>query len=222
MRYGILNDIRLLDKRSLTQTVQRYVNLGLENKSQNLDENALEIPFPKLAINEKNRNDLLERLCLSTDKPIIGLMPGAEYGEAKQWPYFNELAKELSNKGYRVWIFGSNKDAVLGKEIAIDNENIINLCGTTGLVDVVDLISICHKVVSNDSGLMHIAAAVNIPLIAIYGSSTPEYTPPLTEKAKIHYLELACSPCFKRICPLRHTNCLNFITVKDVLNSIEN
>ena len=147
-------------------------------------------------------------------------MPGAEYGPAKKWPYFKALAEILVQQGFAVWLFGSEKDRAMGNDIANDKKEITNLCGKTELVDVVDLISLCDKIVSNDSGLMHIAAAVKVPLVAIYGSSTPNYTPPLTANATIHYKALDCSPCFKRTCPLGHTNCLKMITVDEVLNSI--
>lgn len=216
MRYGILNDIRPLDKTRLKQTVQRYVNLGLENSTLRL----LKTPFPNLIVKGKNREKLIRKFQLSLDKSIIGLMLGAEYGSAKQWPYFKDLARLLVDKGYQVWIFGSEKEKSLGNEIALQDNSIVNLCGKTELVDVVDLISVCNKIVSNDSGLMHVAAAVNIPLVAIYGSSTPDYTPPLSVKAKIHYLGLNCSPCFKRECPLGHTNCLNNIKPDLVFESV--
>lgn len=217
MRYGLLNDIRALDKSILTKTVQRYVNLANSNDSLN----KLEIPYPKLSVDVSNRKKLIEQLHLKTGKPIIGLMPGAEYGPAKQWPYFKELAVKLVEHGYRVWIFGSNKDKKIGSEIGnVDSENIVNLCGKTQLVDAIDLISLTGKVVTNDSGLMHMAAAVSTPLVAIYGSSTPDYTPPLTDKLNIVYKKLDCSPCFKRVCPLGHTNCLYDISVNDVLTKI--
>lgn len=216
MRYGILNDIRPLNKTILKQTVQRYVNLALKANTLN----SPEIPFPKLLVKKKNRDNLISKLQLNIEKEIIGLMPGAEYGAAKQWPYFGELAKLIVNKGYQVWVFGSDKDNIIGEKIASKEKNIINLCGKTELVDVIDLISLCDSVVCNDSGLMHIAAAVNIPVVAIYGSSTPDYTPPLTDKAKVHYLNMECSPCFKRECPYGHANCLKNIKPQTVFKSV--
>ena len=167
MRYGLLNDIRVLNKSILTKTVQRYVNFAYNNDIAN----DLEIPYPKLNVDELNQARLVNKLGLKKDKTIIGLMPGAEYGPAKQWPYYKELAKELVENGFRVWIFGSKKDHNIGVAISSqDNENIINLCGETELVDSIDLISLTNKVVTNDSGLMHMAAALGVPLIAIYGS----------------------------------------------------
>lgn len=217
MRYGVINDIRALDKNVLQQTVQRYVALGMVQDVKQ----APEIPFPKLSVNNINLQRLLTKLKLNLDKPVVAMLPGAEYGEAKRWPIENyaSLATELSQQGFQVWVLGSEKDHVAALKIA-DGKSILNLCGKTRLEDSIDLLSVCRGAVTNDSGLMHIAAAVDIPLVAIYGSSTPDYTPPLTSKAKIQYLGLECSPCFKRECPLGHTNCLKNIVVDEVFKNI--
>ena len=217
MRYGVLNDIRKLDKNILKQTVQRYAALGLEQSISHTPS----ISFPKLDVDSNNLNRLLDEFELSLDKPVVALLPGAEYGEAKRWPVENYalLAKKLLSKGFQVWVLGSEKDRVAADQIA-NSKAIVNLCGKTRLEDSVDLLSACKCAVTNDSGLMHIAAAVDIPLVAIYGSSTPDYTPPLSTKAKIEYLSLECSPCFKRECPLGHLNCLKNITVNDILEKI--
>lgn len=218
MRYGLLNDIHTLDKKRLKQTVQRYVALGFEDKLTKPPE----IPFPSLTIDNDNLQRLLSELELGLDKPVIALLPGAEYGEAKRWPveYFAELAKIITKQGMQVWILGSEKDITVANIIAQGND-IINLCGKTALEDSIDLLSVCKNAVTNDSGLMHIAAAVGIPLVAIYGSSTPNYTPPLTNKAKIQYLNLECSPCFKRDCEFGHMNCMRNIKVDDVYLSLK-
>jgi len=218
MRYGLINDIHSLDKNVLKQTVQRYVALGINDDTDQIPT----IPFPKLTVDEDNLQRLLKELKLNLDKPVIAFLPGAEYGEAKRWPieYYAELANKLNTQGVQVWILGSEKDRQAAETIAKEN-TAINLCGETHLEDSIDLLSVCKSAVTNDSGLMHIAAAVDIPLVVIYGSSTPDYTPPLTNKAKIQYLGLECSPCFKRECPLGHTNCLKNITVDDVFKNIE-
>ena len=210
MRYGLLNDIRPLDKSVLRQTVQRYVALGL---SKPLTSPPL-IPQPELHIDSENQKSLIHKLQLQTNKRVVGFMPGAEYGPAKQWPveHFNGLARLLANDDIDVWVFGSNKEVSLGEQIAEDNGNVRNLCGKTSLTDVIDLLSLVSSTVTNDSGLMHIACATGGKVIAIYGSSDPEYTPPLSSKAKIVYQSLDCSPCFKRECPLGHTDCLKTIT----------
>ena len=217
MRYGVLNDIHNLDKNILKQTVQRYVALATPTDTSQPPS----IPFPKLSVDNNNLQRLLSKLELNLDKPVIAILPGAEYGEAKRWPieYYAELAKRLLEHNFQVWILGSENDTESANIIAKENK-AINLCGNTRLEDSIDLLSVCKSAVTNDSGLMHIAAAVEIPLVAIYGSSTPDYTPPLTNKAKIQYLRLECSPCFKRECPLGHTDCLKNISVDDVFNNV--
>ena len=206
-RYGLLNDRRHLDKRLLDQTMKRYIALGLPANAVFTSE---VIHFPKLEVDLHNQQALFKSLGLS-DKPAVALMPGAEYGPAKQWPlaYFRELAEKLVAAGKQVWVLGSAKDAAAGAEIAASGlAELHNLCGKTQLADVVDLLAVATAAVTNDSGLMHVAAAVGTKVHAIYGSSSPAYTPPLTENAHIHYLKLDCSPCFKRTCPLGHTDCL--------------
>ncbi len=218
LRYGLINDLRQLDKGVLYRTVQRFVALG----EQGDVDTAPAIPQPHLAGESHNLQRCLDKLDLNTDKPIIAMMPGAEYGPAKRWPtdYFAELARRLVERGKQVWVLGSHKEAPLGEAIAV-SEGIVNLCGRTELVDVVDLLSLCEQAVTNDSGLMHVAAASGTSVIAIYGSSDPNYTPPLTDKAQIIYQDLDCSPCFERECPLGHTNCLNDIKPESILVHIE-
>lgn len=221
MRYGLLNDRRQLNKKVLKQTVQRYVaHAGPDNV-----QSPPEISFPKLRFDTDRQAQLLDTLGLNLEKPVVCMMPGAEYGPAKQWPleYYKQLANALVSNGWQIWVMGSQKDSSAGKEITGGNTGgIYNLCGKTQLVDAVDLLACAQTVVSNDSGLMHVAAATGIAVNVIYGSSTPEYTPPLTsdDKKNIYYLGLDCSPCFERECPLGHTDCLNKITQEDVFKKI--
>ena len=210
MRYGLLNDIRSLDKQILQQTVQRYVALG-ESREARLPP---PVPLPQLRIDPDNQKRVCQKLRLTDERPIVGLMPGAEYGPAKCWPVenFAKLARSLNDKGIEVWIFGSGKERALADKIVDIAPQARNLCGQTQLEDVVDLMALTQAVVSNDSGLMHVACASGTRVIGIYGSSNPKYTPPLSDDAKVVYLGLACSPCFERICPLGHTDCLNKIS----------
>lgn len=210
MRHGLLNDIRTLDKAVLRQTVQRYVALGEERKASLPPA----VPLPALRIDTDNQQRLCQTLSLSTERPVVGFMPGAEYGPAKCWPVasFAKLAVSLNAKGIDVWIFGSGKEKSLADKIVEIAPQARNLCGQTQLEDVVDLMALTQSVVSNDSGLMHVACASGAHVVGIYGSSNPAYTPPLSDNAKVIYLGLDCSPCFKRVCPLGHTNCLNKIS----------
>ena len=219
MRYGLINDMRPLDKSVLIQTVQRYVALGLDPGA----ELPPPIPQPRLMVDEENVRAQMQRLGLGDDRPVIGIMPGAEYGPAKQWPpeYYTQLIRRLVDDGLQVWLFGSQRDRGVAASIAeLALRPVRNLCGLTGLDDAVDLIAQTRMVVTNDSGLMHVAAAVGRPLVAIYGFSTPAYTPPLSDQARVMYLGLECSPCFERVCPLGHTRCLKDLSVDRIYREV--
>lgn len=220
MRYGLLNDIRDLNKLILQQTVQRYIALGLD-RNECLPPPVIE---PCLRIDQSNQQSVLQKLNLDLDRPVIGLMPGAEYGPAKCWPIesFAKLAADLNAKGKQVWVFGSDKDFAAGEQIARAGMQIRNLCGKTRLEDVIDLIALTQVVVTNDSGLMHVACATGTKVVAIYGSSDPAYTPPLSKNMEIVYLGLECSPCFKRVCSYGHTDCLTKIDPERVEGLVVN
>ncbi|MDX1466754.1 MAG: lipopolysaccharide heptosyltransferase II [Halomonas sp.] len=218
-RFGLLNDRRALDKATLDQTVKRFVALGLSREEAEGGDFAL--PRPSLRLDIDNLVEQRHALGLSS-RPAIGMMPGAEYGPAKQWPlaYFRELARALVVEGFEVRVLGGPKDVDAGEAIADGLPHTHNLCGRTRLADAVDLLGDCRQVVTNDSGLMHVAAAVGTRVQAVYGSSSPTYTPPLTDNAEIHYLALDCSPCFQRTCPLGHTNCLKQLAPERVLKAV--
>ncbi|MBB3230602.1 lipopolysaccharide heptosyltransferase II [Halomonas stenophila] len=218
-RYGLLNDRRELDKTVLDQTVKRFVALGLPADEAARGDFA--VPRPVLRRDDANLAALQAEHGLGT-RPAIAMMPGAEYGPAKQWPlaYFRELAEALVAEGHEVRVLGGPKEAEAGDAIATGLAHVHNLCGKTRLADAVDLLADCRQAVTNDSGLMHVAAAAGTRIQALYGSSSPAYTPPLTEDAVIHYLALDCSPCFQRTCPLGHTNCLNLLTPSRVLRAL--
>ena len=179
-RYGLINDRRPFDERTLDQTVKRFLALGLGADGSGLPEPA-ETPMPRLASDRAKQTAAAERLGLATDAPVVALMPGAEYGPAKQWPpeYFAALAARLAGQGANIWILGSAKETGLGSSIAAaaGSTRVVNLCGRTTLVDAVDLLAQTTAAVSNDSGLMHVAAAVGTEVVALYGSSTPDFTP---------------------------------------------
>lgn len=212
MRYGLLNDIRPLDKTTLPRTVDRFVALGRPRQNST----PVTTPNPALVANHQNALHALQQLGLEIPKnKILGLCPGAEYGEAKRWPaeYYAEVAKSSIRQGWQVWLFGSDKDVAVTKQInSLTDNQCLDLGGRTRLGEAIDLMSLCETVVSNDSGLMHVAAALGKKLVAIYGSSDPNHTPPMSETAVIEYLGLECSPCFKRECPLGHLRCLRDLT----------
>ena len=221
MRYGLINDIRALDKAVLKKTVERFVFLGLK-PNETLPAT---IPNPQLVTIPQSALATLAKLNMAApQQKVLGLCPGAEYGEAKRWPaeYYAEVANDALNKGWQVWLFGSDKDIAVTNQINQFTQNRCqNLGGKTKLGEAIDLMSLCDTVISNDSGLMHVAAALNIKLIAIFGSSDPYHTPPISSKAVIQYLGLDCSPCFERVCPLKHLNCLRSISPNHVIQSIE-
>lgn len=214
-RYVLLTERRRLDKAVLDQTVKRFVALGLP-----VEGTSDAIPDPHLRVDTERRQAL--RVTHGLTRPLIAMMPGAEYGPAKQWPlaYFRQVAEAMIERGYQVLVLGGPKDVDAGEAISQGLEGVLNLCGQTTLTDAVDLLGACEQAVSNDSGLMHVAAAVGTHVQAIYGSSSPNYTPPLTQARDIHWLNLTCSPCFERTCPLGHTRCLNDLEPSQVIEKL--
>ncbi|NCN88318.1 MAG: lipopolysaccharide heptosyltransferase II [Gallionella sp.] len=218
-RFGLLNDARRLSRTKLPLMVERFAALA-EAKGTEV---ARPVPAPRLQISAEEQAAALAKFKLSHDRPIAVFCPGAEYGPAKRWPahYYAELAQQLLGRGYQVWLIGSPKDRELGEKIvALGNRRARNLCGDTDLAEAIALLAGADLVVSNDSGLMHIAAALNRPLLAIFGSSSPQFTPPLSARAQVLKLDLPCSPCFKRECPLGHFDCMLKLTPQTVAQHI--
>ncbi|POP45323.1 ADP-heptose--LPS heptosyltransferase [Superficieibacter electus] len=193
MRYGLLNDARVLDKQAWPLMVERYVALAWDKGTMT---SAKDLPqpllWPELQVSEEEKTTTCEAFTLSSERPMIGFCPGAEFGPAKRWPHYHyaELAKQLIDEGYQVVLFGSAKDHDAGNDIlaALSIEQQAwcrNLAGETQLEQAVILIAACKAVVSNDSGLMHVAAALDRPLVALYGPSSPDFTPPLSHKARV-------------------------------------
>ncbi len=223
-RWGLLNDLRELDAQALPQMVQRFAALALLSGAAL----PVQLPLPSLQSTEAQQQALLTRLGLNTDKnkdkPVVAFCPGAEYGPAKRWPeaHFSALARMLAARGCAVWLVGSPKDHAVAEIIAQGAAGAcINLCGKTDIAEATDLLAAARLVVTNDSGLMHIAAAVGRPVIALYGSSSPQFTPPLSTDARILSLSIECSPCFKRECPLGHFKCLNDLSPERVFAAID-
>jgi heptosyltransferase-2 len=172
------------------------------------EEPASPLPAPRL---RAGSNDTAARYGITG--PYIALCPGAEYGPAKRWPYFKELAARLGAQAVSLGSPGDQPDAA--------DIPGINLVGRTTLDEAIDLIAGAKAVVSNDSGLMHVAAASGTPLVALFGSSSPEHTPPLSPKAQVLWLKIECSPCFERVCPLGHFKCMKELTVERVLDELK-
>lgn len=209
-RRGLLNNIHELDEMALPLMVERYAKLA-QTPTEALQR---PVAYPRLQVNDAQQQQTLQDLQLSTKEAVV-FCPGAEYGPAKRWPaeHYADLAQRFLQEGKQIWLIGSQKDHDIAEQInQLSLNQCINLCGKTKIDQAIDLIATAKVVVCNDSGLMHVAAAVGTPVVSVFGSSSPHHTPPLSQKAKIVSLNLDCSPCFERVCPLGHTNCLNQLT----------
>jgi len=217
-RFGLINRRHRLDTSELPLMVERFAQLAQAPGTPLLRP----VPAPRLTSTPAQQTATLATLGLdATSRPVV-FCPGAEYGPAKRWPveHFATLGRQLAERGHPVWLLGSPKDAPVGEAIAaLAPTACTNLCGKTGLAQAIDLIAHAEFTVCNDSGLMHVAAALGRPLVALFGSSSPGFTPPLSERAEILSLQLPCSPCFKRECPLGHLDCLVKLTPEQVLSA---
>lgn len=198
-RYGLLNETQRNEKAPMPA---HYARLGGP---------VAELAQPRLRVTEQEIRETRTRFGIEEPhfSRYAALCPGAEYGPAKRWPYFRELAERI---GMPVVVLGSASD----REAAAGIRGT-DLTGRTSLDEAIRLIAGAALVVSNDSGLMHVAAALGRPQVALFGSSSPEHTPPASDRARVLWLRLECSPCFERECPLGHFRCMKEITVDQVL-----
>ncbi|MCJ8170323.1 lipopolysaccharide heptosyltransferase II [Atopomonas sediminilitoris] len=224
MRYGLLNDVRVLDKQQYPLMIERFMALAYAPGA----ELPKPYPQPRLQIDNTSRDAALQAFGLSTDRPVLALCPGAEFGEAKRWPaeHYAKVAELKIRAGWQVWLFGSANDRAGGEDIRQRlipglREECVNLSGQTSLAQAVDLLSVASAVVSNDSGLMHVAAALNRPLVAVYGSTSDQFTPPLADQVEVVRLGLECSPCFERTCRFGHYNCLRELKPRPVVEALQ-
>lgn len=226
-RSWLLNDCRVLDKEAFPLMVQRFVALAYP-EGQHLP---AKLPRPSLSVEHSGLAAIRNKFFLDAERPVMILCPGAEFGEAKKWPAqsYAAIASSWLGENGQVWIMGSAKDsedaeAILASVDSALASHCADLTGKTSLAEAIDLMSCANRVISNDSGLMHIAAALKRPLVVVYGSTSPAFTPPLADNVGIVSLALDCSPCFERTCPLGHTNCLRQLhpaLVEQALNKLE-
>ena len=219
-RYFLLNRLHRYDKRTLPQLALRYAKLAEDPAAPP----AQPLAGPQLISTAQQQAAARAALALPPQASPVVFCPGAEYGPAKRWParHFAALAERLGDAAQPVWLVGSDKDRALGEEIARAARGAaLNLCGRTTLEQAIDLLAGARLIVANDSGLMHVAAALARPLLALYGSSSPGFTPPLSSHAKIIATDIACSPCFQRVCPLGHFKCLEDLTPERVLQHLD-
>ena len=215
-RYGLLNDIRKLDKEALPLNVQHYVALARPRG----DDGSVTYSNPRLQVDPDARNRALEKLSLNAHRPILGICPGAEYGPAKRWPaeHFAAVANAMIDSGHQAWIFGSGKDADVAAQVnRATGHRCADLTGQTEIGEAVDLMSLAASVVTNDSGLMHIAAALQRPTLGIFGATSSTFTPPRGGQAAIVSSSIECSPCFARECPLGHHRCMRELGSSSVI-----
>lgn len=232
MRFILLNDVRKQDKKALT--VERFASLA---GRRHIDYHR-PIDPPRLRTEMSHVRATLAKLALAPTSPVVACCVGAEGGPALRWPayHFAELAWNLTGAGYEIWLLGSDEDAEIGAEIerllAVacvkttirdghgKTRKFHNLCGKADLAETVDLFAVARAAVVNDSGLMHVAAALGKPLFALYGSTSPGTSPPLSNQARIISLKLPCCPCLQRECPLGHFNCMKEIHPQRVFYDI--
>jgi heptosyltransferase-2 len=214
-RVGVLNDRRVLDPVAYPRMVERFVALALDSSAR-----LPQVPLPELQADASRARGLCGELGLPTAGGVTVLCPGAEFGPAKRWPaeHFAAVARFALGQGQSVWLMGSAADAAVANEIAAQVPGeLANLCGRTSLLDAVDLLSMARRVVCNDSGLMHVACALQLPVVGVFGSTSPDFTPPLGVAATVVRQPQPCSPCFQRECPLGHLRCLRELTPDKVI-----
>ncbi|MFN0300433.1 MAG: lipopolysaccharide heptosyltransferase II [Burkholderiales bacterium] len=219
-RYGALNIRHRLDESALPLMAERYAKLAEAGDAMP----ARPLEQTTIRVDESNRARALRELRLDLDQPVVAFCPGAEFGPAKRWPvrHFVALARALAAKQRRVWLFGGPNDRGITRAIREGaGDTVTDLAGRTDLATAIDLMSCAGCVVANDSGMMHVATALDRPLVALYGSSSPHHTPPLSPAARILSLALECSPCYARECPLGHFRCLEDLDPMRVFHAIE-
>ena len=215
----LLNDARRLDTTCHPTTLQRYAALAVGG---NAKPPALQVPRFDVRVADVQATMQALGVQKAARRRVLALCPGAEYGPARQWPMLNfaELGRQFAREGWDIWLFGSAGDLAVSEGVAATCKVVTNLVGRTTLRQAADLLSLADAVVANDSGLMHLAAALGRPLVAIYGPSDPVIAPPFSQPSRLVRLGLLCSPCDKRECPLGTTACLVDMPVEQVADAL--
>ena len=219
MRFGLLNDARRLNESTLRTMVDRYAFLA-QPPGKTLTRS---IPRPTLHVALSDQEAVLKKFGLDTRRPVTIFCPGAEYGPARRWPteHYGVLAKSIVGEGKQVWLLGSSKDREIADAVQLASGGLCrNLAGETNLPEAIRLLAAASLVVSNDTGLLHVASALNRPVVALYGSTAPGLAPPYSDQSASVSLNLSCSPCRERVCPLGHFNCMNQLTPERVAGAI--
>lgn len=227
-RWLLLNDIKYFSSQKLKLMVQRFNLLAYASNTSVLD---IALPEPKLNIDFKLQQNLLNKFSL-TKKPqqkIVAIAVGAAYGPSKRWPliYYINIISYLLERDFQVYLFGTktelNAHNIMQQHFTCHGKvyNLHNFINKLNLLETVDLLGMADLFIGNDSGLLHLAAALNIAVIGIYGSTSSKFAPPLTKKSKIFDLEFDCKPCRQRECPLNNLQCLHNITPLTVITAIK-
>jgi heptosyltransferase-2 len=213
MRYGLINVMHHDDPKQKRPMLPFYAALaGPVSPVPPQD-----VPFPVLTISDADKAAALARVGIAPGTTLVAFAPGAEFGPAKRWPsaHFAGLAQLLqaARPDITIVLMGSAKDAEVCDEIVAAAPGVRSLAGATSLADALAILGSAAALVTNDSGLMHIAAALQRPVVALYGPTDPRHTPPLSDIAKVLWLHLDCAPCQQRVCPLGHQDCMHKLTV---------
>ena len=210
MRYGLINVMHRDDPAAPRPMVSFYAALA-EAPSASARAPSM-LPRPALQVDAAAARKAAAGAGLEPDRPLLVFAPGAEFGSAKRWPaaHFAELAAIVHRQhpAMQIALLGSARDKEVCDEIVALAPGVHNLAGATALDDAIALIAQAAAMVSNDSGLLHIASALNRPIVALYGPTDPGHAPPFSDIAKSLYLGVECAPCRQRVCPLGHHKCM--------------
>jgi len=221
-RWGLVNDLRTRPSTKEDPMAARFVQLAFADGAATVSS----YPYPRLTSHPQNVRKVFQSIGRDVPtSPVIALCPGAEFGPAKRWPqaHFASVADHFLKQGWQIWLLGGKADQTVAGDIvrsSSDPEHCVDLTGKTSIGEAIDLLAHAHAAVSNDSGLMHVAAATGTPVVGIFGSSSEHHTPPLGPLTQAVSQTLDCRPCFARECPLGHTQCLKTLEPDRVITAL--